>query len=87
MPRSGSRWKRSLLLAVVISIIAGCAGSDKLSPADVEAQAFEDLRNEIREAIDDPARVIKAIAWLITWQTTWIVSARQSRHETNASGS
>ncbi len=62
MPRSGSRWKRSLLLAVVISFIAGCAGTYKLSPADVEAQAFEDLRNEIREAIDDPARVVKAIA-------------------------
>ena len=28
----------------------------------MEAQAFEDLRNEIREAIDDPARVVKAIA-------------------------
>ena len=62
MPRSDSRWKRSLLLAVVISFIAGCAGTYKLSPADVEAQAFEDLRNEIREAIDDPARVVKAIA-------------------------
>ena len=62
MPRSNCQWKFSLLLAVIISLIAGCSGKDKLSPADAEAQAFENLRSEIREAIDDPAREGKAIA-------------------------
>jgi len=62
VPRSSGRWKCSLLLAVIISLIAGCAGKNDLSPADVEEQAFEDLRSEIREVIDDPAREVEAIA-------------------------
>jgi len=62
MPRSSGRWKCSLLLAVIISFIAGCAGKYNLSPADAEEQAFEDLRSEIREVIDEPAREKEAIA-------------------------
>jgi chromosome segregation ATPase len=41
---------------------AGCAGKDKPSPADLEAQAFEDLRSEIRDVVSDAGRVEQAIA-------------------------
>ncbi len=61
MPRFSDHWKCVLLFAVIVSAIAGCAGKDDVSPVDVEKQAFEDLRSEIREAIDDPARDAEAI--------------------------
>ncbi len=51
-----------LLFTVIVSAIAGCAGKDDVSPVDVEKQAFEDLRSEIREVIDNPAREGEAIA-------------------------
>lgn len=51
-----------LIFAVVLSAVAGCAGQDDVSPGDVEKQAFEDLRSEIREVIDDPARESDALA-------------------------
>ncbi len=54
MPRFSGHWKYVLLFAVIVSAIAGCAGKDDVSPVDVEKQAFEDLRSEIREVIDDP---------------------------------
>jgi hypothetical protein len=41
-------------------MFAACA-KDDVAPVDVEKQAFEDLREEIREAIDDPAREAEAI--------------------------
>ncbi len=62
MPRFSDHWKCVLLFAVIVSAIAGCAGKDNVSPVDVEKQAFEDLRSEIREVIDDPAREAEAIA-------------------------
>jgi len=43
-------------------VICGCAGKSDVSPVDVEKQAFEDLRAEIRSAIDDPDRETKVIA-------------------------
>jgi hypothetical protein len=42
-------------------MIAACAGKDDVAPVDVEKQAFEDLRTEIRESIDDPAREAETI--------------------------
>ena len=54
--------QRLLLLTVIVSAITGCAGKDDVSPIDVERQAFEDLRSEIREVIDDPARESEALA-------------------------
>ena len=62
MPRFSDHWKCVLLFAVIVSAIVGCAGKDDVSPVDVENQAFEDLRSEIREAIDAPAREAEAIA-------------------------
>jgi capsule polysaccharide export protein KpsE/RkpR len=50
-----------LVVAMAFSV-AACAGKGKSSATDVEAQAFEDLRSEIREVIDDPARAAEAIA-------------------------
>ncbi len=62
MPRFSDSWNCVLFIAVIVSAIAGCASKDDVSPADVEKQAFEDLRTEIREVIEDPARASEAIA-------------------------
>ncbi len=48
-----------LCLSVALFFVA-CA-KDEVAPVDVEKQAFEDLRTEIREVIDDPARETEAI--------------------------
>jgi chromosome segregation ATPase len=53
-----------MLFAVVACAVAGCVGKDAVAPIEVEKQAFEDLRTEIRGAIDDPAREAEAIAVL-----------------------
>ena len=54
--------KSAMLFAAIACAVAGCASKDDVSPADVEKQAFEDLRTEIRAVIDDPAREGEAIA-------------------------
>ena len=56
------RLPSAILFADVACALAGCASKDDVSPADVEKQAFEDLRSEIRAVIDDPAREGEAIA-------------------------
>ncbi len=52
---------RVLLCIVVVSLVVACA-KDDVASVDVEKQALEDLRTEIREVIDDPAREGEAIA-------------------------
>ena len=54
--------KSAMLFAAVACAFTGCASKDDVSPADVEKQAFEDLRSEIRAVINDPAREREAIA-------------------------
>jgi len=49
------------LLVTLMIMGAGCAGKDKPSPTDVEAQAFNDLRSEIRDVISDTDRAEQAI--------------------------
>ena len=49
-------------MIMLVFAVSGCAGKNDLSPIDVENQAFEDFRTEIRNAIDDPERETKAIA-------------------------
>ena len=49
----------SSLLAI---FLAGCAGKGDTSLVDAEKQAFDDLRAEIRIAIDNPERETMAIA-------------------------
>ena len=66
MPRLICHWKTVLLLAAIAVACAGCASKDDVSLADVEKQAFADLRGEIREVIDDPARESEAIA-IVDW--------------------
>jgi uncharacterized coiled-coil DUF342 family protein len=51
-----------MVFVAIACAFAGCASKDDVSPADVEKQAFEDLRTEIRAVIDDPAREGEAIA-------------------------
>ena len=55
------RLPSAMLFAAIACAFAGCASKDDVSPADVEKQAFEDLRTEIRAVIDDPAREGEAI--------------------------
>jgi len=50
----------ALLCVAVASLVVACA-KDDVAPVDVEKQAFEDLRTDIREAITDPAREAEAI--------------------------
>ena len=50
----------ALLCIAVASLVVACA-KDDVAPVDVEKQAFEDLRTDIREAITDPAREAEAI--------------------------
>lgn len=49
-------------MILLVFAVSGCAGKNDVSPIDVENQAFEDFRAEIRNAIDDPERETKAIA-------------------------
>lgn len=58
----GSGIINGLLVAAVLLFFAGCAGKEKISSADVAHQAIEDLRTEIRQAIDDPVRQDEVIA-------------------------
>ncbi len=49
-------------LSLLAMFIAGCAGNEDVSRAEAENQAFDDLRTEIRFAIDDSERETKAVA-------------------------
>jgi TRAP-type C4-dicarboxylate transport system substrate-binding protein len=51
-----------VLFASIVCVFAGCGGKDAVAPIEVERQAFEALRSEIRAVIDDPAREAEAIA-------------------------
>jgi len=60
--RPSSRFRQCVLfLAIILSVTIGCAGKDDIAPIDVEKQAFADLREDIREVIEDPARADEAI--------------------------
>jgi len=50
----------SLLCLSVALFFVACA-KDEVAPVDIEKQAFEDLRTEIREVIDDSAREAEAL--------------------------
>ncbi len=50
-----------MLFTAIACAISGCGGKDAVAPIEVKKQAFEDLRSEIREVIDDPAREGEAI--------------------------
>ena len=54
----------SIFLAVVALSIAACATTDKeaQAPEDIEQEAFNDLRTEIRETIDDSTRQTTVIS-------------------------
>jgi len=55
---------RSIVLVAISAFflsLAGCAGKDDVAPVEVEKQAFEDLRDDIRNAVTDPAREAEAI--------------------------
>ena len=55
--------RSAMLLAIaIVSGITACAGKEKASAIDIEQQAFDDLRFEIREIIDDPLREMEALA-------------------------
>ena len=61
MLKSNFRFIHVLLIGATVTIFAGCGGKEAVAPADVQEQAFEDLRTEIRVAIDDPEREEEAI--------------------------
>jgi chromosome segregation ATPase len=50
-----------MLFAAIACVFASCGGKNAVAPIEIEKQAFDDLRTEIREVIDDPAREAEAI--------------------------
>jgi len=59
MPTRNRSLKSIFILATLALVLGGCG--DNVSPADTQAQAFEDLRDEIRNAVDDSTREGEAI--------------------------
>ena len=53
--------KRYAILLCVTTAVAACGGKDNVSPVDTESQAFDDLRDEVRAVVEDPAREAQAI--------------------------
>lgn len=53
--------KRYAILLCVTTAVAACGGKDNVTPADTESQAFDDLRDEVRAVVEDPAREAQAI--------------------------
>jgi len=49
------------LCALLALFMTACASKDQVAPADVEKQAFEDLRTQVREVIDEADREAKVI--------------------------
>ena len=56
----GSSSAAAILFALILSL-SGCA-NNKATPAEIEQQAFDDLRTELLEVIDDPGRAAAAVA-------------------------
>jgi uncharacterized coiled-coil DUF342 family protein len=52
----------TILVSAIVLVGTGCAGKDKPTPTDIEAQAFADLKAEIREVVSDADRAEQAIA-------------------------
>jgi len=72
-----------LLLVLVVSMLASCSGKDAVAPVDAEKQAFEDLRIEVREAIDDPTREATVLAVVDTLSAN-LTTLRESILERNS---
>ena len=62
MPAIFKRVQPAWLIIVFTVAVAGCGGKDAVAPADVEKQAWEDLRNEVRETVADAERESEVIA-------------------------
>jgi hypothetical protein len=52
---------RYAILLCVTAAVTACGGKDNVSPADTKSQAFDDLRDEVRAVVEDPAREAQAI--------------------------
>ena len=52
--------RQSVIVLVAIALVLSGCGNN-VSPAETQTQAFEDLRDEIRNAVDDPNRESVAI--------------------------
>ena len=50
----------AIFMALILGL-SGCA-NNKGTPAEIEQQAFDDLRAELRDVIDDPSRAAAAVA-------------------------
>ena len=89
MSKAFERSTSVVLCFVIASLVYACA-KDNVAPVDVEKQAFEDLRVDIREAITDPVREAAAIKLVGVLEQNLAdlrasITARKARaHELNA---
>jgi hypothetical protein len=73
-----------LILVVALFVLGACASKEDVAPTDVEKQAFEDLRAEIRVAVEDPERAESAVRIVSTLEQELVqlresVAARRQR--------
>lgn len=72
-------------ISLLAMLLAGCAGNSDVSLVDVEKQAFDDLRSEIRITIDDTGRETRAIE-LVDELAKELESLRQLKAERQDQG-
>ena len=53
-----------LLSFVLTTLLTACGGKEAVAPADVQAEAFADLRAAVEGAIEDPSRETDVLALL-----------------------
>lgn len=61
MPAKIKRQQPVWLLIGIALVVVGCGGKDTVTPVDVETEAWDDLRSEVRETISDPEREAEAL--------------------------
>lgn len=64
MTGSFKNCKIIIAFAIIACVPVGCAGKSDVSRVDIQKQAFDDLRSEIRAVIGDPDRESEAIELL-----------------------
>jgi len=60
---------RFLLLLLLVLAVSGCGGKETVAPEDIEAEAFDGLREKIEAVVENPERQAAVLGLVDTLQT------------------